>query len=368
MKRVLLGLGYLVLVASTVLAAAVTGSGTARGQPTPTPTPVPAPCEGVCMTGFWQATYWVQPGDIAGHCSVDLTQSGASTIWGEISCTDVWLGTLSGSLDQGTRTITGTQDYQVPLVSTQSQGTVSPDGGSHEGAWQCTAGCADSGTYTSVRIEPHAEGEMPPSGDLTVITSLDDELSVPESALPPATTVTADFDTLPAAPPEGMVALSRAFVLGPEGASLDPPATLVIKYTVEDLGGTADPETLRVYVYNSGTGAWDFLGGTVDTVAMTLTVEISHFSTFATLGSPLPPPTPTPTAAATSTPTPTPPPPVGGIAELPGLSESSAAESAAPPDGSGWSGGGYAALAGVAAMAAAAIVGGGWYARRRWLR
>jgi len=383
MKRLVLRSSVLVAIACVVLLAAAMSGGTARGQPDPTPTPVPDPCEGVCITGFWQATYRNDPGDVVGHCGYELTQSGASTIWGEISCTHGSLGVLSALLDQGPLTWHDVINFAVPLYTVEHDGTVSPDGGSDEGTWVCTAGCEGSGTYTSQRIEPHAEDQMPPSGPVTVNTSLNDELTVPEGALPPGTTVTADFDTLPAAPPEGLVALSRAFVLGPEGASLDPPATLVIHYTIEDLGGTADPETLRVYVYNSGTGVWDFLGGTVDTIQQTLTVEICHFSTFAAIGSPLPPatPTPTPTATATHTatatatntpltptPTATPGPPVGGIVGLPALTEPPAAASGAPGEGSGWPAGGYAALAAVGVAAAAALAAGGCYARRRWLR
>jgi hypothetical protein len=58
--------------------------------------------------------------------------------------------------------------------------------------------------------------------------------------------------------------------------------------------------------------------------------------------------------ATSSFPTPTPPPAVGGIAELPGVSDPSAAS--------------YLVLAGLAAAALVALMAGGWYARRRWLR
>ncbi len=55
--------------------------------------------------------------------------------------------------------------------------------------------------------------------------------------------------------------------------------------------------------------------------------------------------------ATVSPPTPA---PVGGIAELPDVSDSSAPN--------------YLALAGLAAAALVALTAGGWYARRRWLR
>jgi hypothetical protein len=85
--------------------------------------------------------------------------------------------------------------------------------------------------------------------------------------------------------------------------------------------------------------SWDDLGGTIGTEADILyTTEPAA-----------PPPTPTPTPTAT----PTPASPVGGIAELPGVSDSA--------------GRNYVALAGLAAAALVALGAGGWYARRRWL-
>ena len=224
MKRALLGLGAVGAFVITIVLVLAGGGGTARGQPEPTPTPVPDPCEGVCLTGFWQATYRNYPDDIVGHCSYDVTQSGSSTTWGEISCTHAWEGNLSGSLDQGSREKHDVINFGVPVCTVESHGTFSPDGGWDEGTWACTAACTESGTYTSTRIEAHAEEEMPPSGGVTVYTALNDELTVPQGALPSGTTVTVDFDTLPTAPPEGLVTLSRAIVLGPE----DPPHQVFI--------------------------------------------------------------------------------------------------------------------------------------------
>ena len=58
---------------------------------------------------------------------------------------------------------------------------------------------------------------------------------------------------------------------------------------------------------------------------------------------------------------------VGGIAELPALTGTSAGEAATSAEGSGWWAGRYVALA--AGLAAAiAFAAGAWYAGRRWLR
>jgi hypothetical protein len=59
---------------------------------------------------------------------------------------------------------------------------------------------------------------------------------------------------------------------------------------------------------------------------------------------------------------------VGGIAEGPGLTGTSAGELGASDGGSGWSAGAYAALAAGLAAVVVALSAGAWYARRRFSR
>ena len=58
---------------------------------------------------------------------------------------------------------------------------------------------------------------------------------------------------------------------------------------------------------------------------------------------------------------------VGGIAELPALTGTSAEGAGAPPEASGCLAGGYAALAGGLAAAVVAVTAGVWNTSRRWL-
>ena len=74
--------------------------------------------------------------------------------------------------------------------------------------------------------------------------------------------------------------------------------------------------------------------------------------------------TPTPTPMPTATPTQA---AVGGIAELPALTGTSAGEATTSAGGSSWSSGRYTALFG-GLVAAAIVTVGAWYARRRWVR
>jgi hypothetical protein len=59
---------------------------------------------------------------------------------------------------------------------------------------------------------------------------------------------------------------------------------------------------------------------------------------------------------------------VGGIAELPPLSQASPAEADAPPGHSRSSTPLYGAIVGWAAVLVVVLSAGAWYARRRWLR
>jgi hypothetical protein len=113
----------------------------------------------------------------------------------------------------------------------------------------------------------------------TLQTAFGDTLSVPPGALPSDTTVTLDTEPILTAQPVAVVPLPRAYNFGPAGLTFLIPATAVLSYTDSDLG-SADPSSLRVYFFNTQTNSWDLLGGTVDTVAKTLTIELNHFSTY----------------------------------------------------------------------------------------
>jgi len=328
------------------------------------PTPTPEPCQGVCVAGFWDIDY---TGSVFGKCQELTHQSGASTLWGEISCTHVALGVYTATLDQGTLIATGVIQFQQPAVTVATSRTYSSDGNSAASTWTCTAGCPgpNSGSANLHRIPDHYETPIPASSGGELTTALNDTLTVPAGALPHDEEVTIDIHTLPVAPPPDLKPLTRAYTFGPAGLEFITPVTVTFQYTENDLaGGSIDPATLRVYIYRPESGLWDLVGGDVDTMAMTITVQLDHFSTYAILGEPPATPTPPPTDTPTATPTATPKPPqgVGGTVKLPPAAL--AAESAKALDGSGWSVGAYAALAGAAA-AVVVLVSGGWYVQRR---
>jgi ZU5 domain/Thrombospondin type 3 repeat len=249
--------------------------------PTATSTPVPQPCSGVCLTGLWDVDYWVGTTNYA--CSMAVTQSGSSVIWATLSCTLSSLGAASGTIEQGSRTTntaltfrggTGAGEYR-------SWGTFSDDGATWSGGWECTAVCPpSSGTWAGVRINDSYEEVVTSEGG-TMTTDVGDTLTVPPEALSTPETLTIQIEPLPALPPPGVPMLSRAYTLGPEGTTFSTPVTVIFAYTDADMAPGADPMNLRVYLFDPEAGSWSPVGGVVDAVAKTISVQLEHFSTYA---------------------------------------------------------------------------------------
>jgi transcriptional regulator with XRE-family HTH domain len=121
----------------------------------------------------------------------------------------------------------------------------------------------------------------------------------------PLTTITATVNTAAPAAPTGN-SIVFACNLGPEGAQFNPPITLTLNYDPAALpAGVVEND---LYIANYVNGQWVSLGGTVDTNAHTITIQISHFSTYALMGkvtvAPQPTPSTTPITTVTATATP----------------------------------------------------------------
>ena len=114
----------------------------------------------------------------------------------------------------------------------------------------------------------------------------------------------------PPTPPTG-AAVVLPYLFGPEGATFSPALTITIKFDPAKLPANVAAGDLYFAYFNGTT--WQNLGGTVDTTTNTVTAQITHFSTYAVMGTmkapapaPILPPvtvTPAPTAVVTPTPT-----------------------------------------------------------------
>ena len=102
-------------------------------------------------------------------------------------------------------------------------------------------------------------------------------------------------------PPSGSV-LVLAFSFGPEGATFNPALTITMKYNKASLPANVQEKDLKIVYYNGST--WQTLTCTVDPVNGTVTAQITHFSTYALLGTVTVPPTATPAPAPVPSPAP----------------------------------------------------------------
>ena len=98
----------------------------------------------------------------------------------------------------------------------------------------------------------------------------------------PLTSLTSDADsTIPPAPEDSAIYMACDF--GPDGATFDPPIVLTFEYNPEDFPQNTDEEGLVIAFYDSSIGEWVLLDSEIDTVNHTITVSVSHFTTFAIL-------------------------------------------------------------------------------------
>lgn len=270
----------------------------ATPTPIPTATPIPVPCGAECwLAGFWHSDFTGE-GTI-GNCSMTITQSTPTNFSTTSSCTvNTSLSVGIGTIDLVSRAISTTSTLSSGMVVTAT-GQISPDGNAVTGTW-CTPNCTYNGTGMWTRILASYSTPMTQASGGTIVTALGDTLTVPSGALSSDQTITIDLEPLPIAPPPGYGSLRTAYEFGPSGLTFNSPVTAVFHYGNGDIPPGVPPENLRIYVLQNG--VWSFVGGVVDTIAMTLTVQLSHFSTYGGFA-PLAPAAPS----------------VGGIAQQPDL-------------------------------------------------
>lgn len=71
----------------------------------------------------------------------------------------------------------------------------------------------------------------------------------------------------------------QLYELGPHGTVFNVPVTLTVSYANADLS-TVDESTIRIAFLNPNTGAWMTVNGVRDSVNMTVTAQLKHFSTY----------------------------------------------------------------------------------------
>lgn len=116
----------------------------------------------------------------------------------------------------------------------------------------------------------------------TILTVYGDRLEIPAGALSANTTITINI-SLNDQSGEGVVALPRKYRFRPDGTNFSSPATAKFAYKTSDLQGV-DPNTVKVYVWDSLASIWTASGGTANLSNKTIDVSLNHFSDYALFG------------------------------------------------------------------------------------
>ena len=90
--------------------------------------------------------------------------------------------------------------------------------------------------------------------------------------------------------PEGYYIIGKAYKLEPSGAIFDPYLSLALRYADNDIPQYVSEESIYLAYYNVTNRNWIPLYSQVDTQSNTVTAPVSHFSTFAVMGTATPPP------------------------------------------------------------------------------
>ncbi len=93
--------------------------------------------------------------------------------------------------------------------------------------------------------------------------------------------------SVPPPPPQGAIVLTYDF--GPAGATFVPPLTLTWSYDPNTLPTGVAEEALVIAYYDATTGKWVELQCVVDAANNKITASVSHFTTFAIIGTITPP-------------------------------------------------------------------------------
>ena len=126
----------------------------------------------------------------------------------------------------------------------------------------------------------------------------------------PLSTITVTPQSTPPAPPTSSNIVAFAYDFGPNGATFNPPITMIFRYSLASIPAGVPETSMVVAFYDTAAGQWAVLASCiVDPVAHTITVPVSHFTLFTVMASmpkatPTATPTPTTTLIPIATPTP----------------------------------------------------------------
>jgi hypothetical protein len=117
----------------------------------------------------------------------------------------------------------------------------------------------------------------------------------------PLYSLTAISNNSPPDPPKSTNIIGLAYDFGPDGANFQPAITFTWSYDLAALPQNVSENSLVIVYFDNAAGKWVELDGKVDKTNHTITASVTHFTTFAMLGTVAPVTTPPATTPATPT-------------------------------------------------------------------
>ena len=104
-------------------------------------------------------------------------------------------------------------------------------------------------------------------------------VEVPPGAINGTLNITVQEET--ATSPAGFTLLGHVYEIGPTGTQFSEPVNITLHYNPADVPAGVAENDIHIYWYNEQTNSWVDMGGTVDTTAHTVTIQVTHLSKYA---------------------------------------------------------------------------------------
>ena len=248
----------------TVKAVNSAGAGAASTETSATPVgPPAAPTNLIASAGSGHVTLtWSA---VTGASSYDVFESTTSGAYGTTPTTTV---------TQASATITGLVEGKTYYFTVKAVNAAGEGAASTEASANLAAPPQQTTNTTAIGTIATSGGTLATSDNSIVV-------DVPSGAFSQSVKVTVtQISTSAAPPPPSGEKAAAVWSFDTGGVEPSKPVTLTFTYDPSTLG-SLDPDRLGVYLYSPTTDTWTWVGGTVDPSTDTLSVTVSHLSTYA---------------------------------------------------------------------------------------
>jgi hypothetical protein len=218
----------------------------------------------------------------------------------------------SGQVQSLIATLRGSNNNPIPnktITCSATSGSINPSSNTTDALGQFsavyTAPTVTAGTSVTITMSFAGDNQYGPSsttssgipatqvsenisaspGGTVVINVIGTNVTINVLAVPPNSLNENTSITVLQMPPENVadhVMLSNVFDIGPNGTNFTNPVTLTLPYQLQS--GVSE-DSLAIYYYNTDTNSWERVGGIVNKVDKTVSVQINHLSEYAVMAS-----------------------------------------------------------------------------------